>query len=175
MLSTLAEVPVSEVHKIGDKRAEALAALDITSVLDLITHYPRRYIDRTRQADVAGMRMGEESLVLARVDAVRSRRTRQGRALVELDVDDGTGSLRVTFFNQAWRAKQLPVGTEALFFGKLDSYRGKRQFTNPVVDLVGEPHGTDRAHLSDLGEDRHRRLGVRRVGGRGPAPGGRAR
>ena len=85
--------------------------------------------------------MGEESLVLARVDAVRTRRTRQGRALVELDVDDGTGALRVTFFNQAWRAKQLPVGTEALFFGKLDSYRGKRQFTNPVVDLVGNRTG----------------------------------
>ncbi len=141
MLTRLAEIPVREVHKVGDKRAEALSALDINTVLDLITHYPRRYIDRTRQAEVAGMRMGEESLVLARVDAVRTRRTRQGRALVELDVDDGTGALRVTFFNQAWRARQLPVGTEALFFGKLDSYRGKRQFTNPVVDLVGNRTG----------------------------------
>jgi ATP-dependent DNA helicase RecG len=141
MLTALADIPVREVRRVGDKRAEALAAVDITNVLDLITHYPRRYIDRTRQADVAGMRMGEESLVLARVDAVRTRRTRQGRALVELDVDDGTGALRVTFFNQAWRARQLPVGTEALFFGKLDSYRGKRQFTNPVVDLVGNRTG----------------------------------
>ncbi|HVA03494.1 MAG TPA: ATP-dependent DNA helicase RecG [Acidimicrobiales bacterium] len=141
MLTALAEIPVERVKKIGEKRAEALAAVDITNVLDLITHYPRRYIDRTRQADVAGMRMGEESLVLARVDAVRTRRTRQGRALVELDVDDGTGALRVTFFNQAWRARQLPAGTEALFFGKLDSYRGKRQFTNPVVDLVGNRTG----------------------------------
>ncbi|HLN42070.1 MAG TPA: DEAD/DEAH box helicase, partial [Acidimicrobiales bacterium] len=141
MLTRLAGIPVREVRKVGDKRAEALATIDIVTVLDLITHYPRRYIDRTRQADVAGMRMGEESLVLARVDSVRSRRTRNGRALVELEVDDGTGALRVTFFNQAWRARQLPVGTEALFFGKLDSYRGKRQFTNPVVDLVGNRTG----------------------------------
>jgi ATP-dependent DNA helicase RecG len=134
-------VAVREVKRVGDKRADALEALGITSVLDLITHYPRRYIDRTRQADVAGMRVGEESLVLARVTAVRTRRTRQGRALVELDVDDGTGTLRVTFFNQAWRGKQLPVGTEALFFGKLDTYRGRRQLTNPVVDLVGNRTG----------------------------------
>ncbi len=141
LLTRLAAIPVREVRKVGDKRAEALAAIDITTVLDLVTHYPRRYIDRTRQADVAGMRMGEESLVMARVDSVRSRRTRNGRALVELEVDDGTGALRVTFFNQAWRARQLPVGTEALFFGKLDSYRGKRQFTNPVVDLVGNRTG----------------------------------
>ena len=140
-LQRLAEIPVQEVKRIGDKRAESLAALGITSVLDLITHYPRRYIDRSRQADVVGMAVGEESLVLARVESVKSRRTRNGRALVELEVDDGTGTLRVTFFNQAWRAKQLPVGTEALFFGKLDTYRGKRQFTNPVVDLVGNRTG----------------------------------
>jgi ATP-dependent DNA helicase RecG len=140
-LHRLAEIPVREVKRIGEKRAESLATLGIGSVLDLITHYPRRYIDRSRQADVAGMTLGEESLVLARVEAVRSRRTRQGRALVELDVDDGTGRLRVSFFNQGWRAKQLPVGTEALFFGKLDTYRNKRQFTNPVVDLVGNRTG----------------------------------
>ena len=140
-LQRLAEIPVREVKRVGEKRAEALADLEIRTVLDLITHYPRRYIDRSRQADVAGMVIGQESLVLARVESVRSRRTRQGRALVELDIDDGTGRLRVTFFNQAWRAKQLPVGTEALFFGKLDTYRGKRQLTNPVVDLVGNRTG----------------------------------
>jgi ATP-dependent DNA helicase RecG len=140
-LQQLDGIPVNEIKRVGEKRAEALSAIGITTVLDLITHYPRRWIDRTRQADVVGMTMGEESLVLARVESVKSRRTRQGRALVELDVDDGTGTLRVTFFNQAWRAKQLPVGTEALFFGKLDSYRGKRQFTNPVVDLVGNRTG----------------------------------
>jgi len=53
-LQRLAEIPVQEVKRIGDKRAESLAALGITSVLDLITHYPRRYIDRSRQADVVG-------------------------------------------------------------------------------------------------------------------------
>ena len=41
------------------------------------------------------MAVGEEALVLATVAPVRARRTRQGRALVELDVDDGTGALRV--------------------------------------------------------------------------------
>src|SRR5204863_5080704 len=43
----------------------------------------------------------------------------------------------VTFFNQAWREKQLAVGTEVSLFGKLDVYRGKRQMTMPVVDVLG--------------------------------------
>jgi ATP-dependent DNA helicase RecG len=137
----LAGIPVSDIRRVGQKRAGPLGDLGITTVLDLLTHYPRRYIDRTRRADVATMRVGEESLVLATVESVRSRRTRGGRALVELDVDDGTGRLRVVFFNQAWRSKQLPAGTEALFFGKLDAYRGRRQLVNPVVDLVGNRTG----------------------------------
>ena len=41
------------------------------------------------------------------------------------------------FFNQPWRERQLAEGTEAAFFGKLDEYRGKRQLTNPVVDVLG--------------------------------------
>ena len=140
-LRRLADIPVSEVRRIGERRAGPLGELGVHSVLDLITHYPRRYIDRTHRADVAEMRVGEESLLLATVESVKTRRTRKGRPIVELDVDDGTGTLRVVFFNQAWRGKQLPAGTEALFFGKLDTYRGRRQLTNPVVDLVGNRTG----------------------------------
>src|SRR5205807_6445404 len=40
-----------------------------------------------------------------------------------------------------WRAKQLAAGREAIFFGKVESYRGRRQMTNPVVDLVGDKTG----------------------------------
>ncbi len=49
---------------------------------------------------------------------------------------DGTGRLKVVFFNQPWRAKQLEAGTEAIFFGKVTEYRGTRQMANPVVDVV---------------------------------------
>jgi len=45
------------------------------------------------------------------------------------------------FFNQPWRAKQLSAGTEAVLFGKVESYKGRRQMSNPVVDLVGDRTG----------------------------------
>jgi ATP-dependent DNA helicase RecG len=140
-LPELDELPVDRVRRIGEKRAEALGGLGIETVADLVTYYPRRYLDRTRQSEVAEARIGEEAVIVAEVVAVRYRRIRGGRALVELDVNDDTGSLRVVFFNQAWRSKQLPAGTNAIFFGKLDSYRGKRQLTNPVVDLIGNRTG----------------------------------
>ena len=125
----------------GPKKADALAEMEIHTVLDLLTHYPRRYIDRTRQAAIRDLKVGDEALVLAKVRKVQTRRTRQRRTMVEVDVFDGSSYLRCVFFNQPWRAKQLHDGIEAVFFGKVESFRGRRQMTNPVVDLVGNKTG----------------------------------
>jgi len=135
-LTQLAALDVGVLEKVTSKKRAALGSWGVDSVLDLLWCYPRRYIDRTRQADLKDLAVGDEAVVLATVLSVESRRTRQGRSLVQLEVDDGTGSMRVVFFNQAWRAKQLRAGAEALFFGKLDSFRNKAQMTNPVVDLL---------------------------------------
>ncbi len=140
-LSQLAELPVSVLEGVGPKKVEALAAMEIETVLDMLTHYPRRYLDRTQQAAIKDLKVGDEAMVLAVVKRVQSRRTRQRRSLVEVDVFDGTSYLRCTFFNQPWRAKQLREGADAVFFGKLEAYRGRRQMTNPVVDLIGNRTG----------------------------------
>ena len=140
-LPELADIPVTRINGIGPKNAEALAEMGITSILDLITHYPRRWHDRTRQSAISELRVGEEVAVVATVRTASSRRTRQGRMIAELNLFDGTSYLRCTFFNQGWRVRQLPVGIEAIFFGKVDLYKGRRQMTNPLVDLVGDRTG----------------------------------
>jgi ATP-dependent DNA helicase RecG len=128
--------PVSVLESVSERKAGRLAELGIESVLDLLTTYPRRYIDRTRQADVSDLVVGDEAAVLASVQSAHARRARTGRAVVDVVVRDGTGRLKIVFFNQPWRAKQLEAGTEAIFFGKVTEYRGGRQMANPVVDVV---------------------------------------
>jgi ATP-dependent DNA helicase RecG len=140
-LRQLAALEVGILTGVGPKKVDSLAEMDIHTVLDLLTHYPRRYIDRTQQAEIKDLKVGEEGMVLARVKRSQVRRTRQGRSLVEIDVFDGSGYLKCTFFNQPWRAKQLKEGVEGIFFGKVDQYRGRRQMTNPGVDLVGDRTG----------------------------------
>ncbi len=118
--------------------------MEIDSVFDLLTTYPRRYVDRTRRVDLSDLTVGDEVAVFGEVERVSARRTRQGRALVEVRVSDDGDSLTVVFFNQAWRERQLPIGTQALFFGKVTEYRGKRQMTNPVVDVIVGASGVER-------------------------------
>src|SRR5437868_7337181 len=140
-LKQLAELPVTKLDSVRPKTAEALDVMGIENVLDLLTHYPRRYLDRTQQATIRELKVGDEAMVLAIVKRVQSRRTRNRRALVEIDVFDGTSYLKCTFFNQPWRAKQLAAGREAIFFGRVELYKGRRQMTNPVVDLIGNKTG----------------------------------
>jgi ATP-dependent DNA helicase RecG len=137
-----------------------MEALGITTVLDLLTHYPRRYIDATRQAPVSDLVEGDRVTVLGEVVRVsqsapgygRGRGRRPGR--VEVVVSDGRDRLRVVFFNQAWRARQLAAGTAALFFGTVSSYRDALQMVNPIVDVLARP-GDDEA-TAGLAADRRR-------------------
>ena len=140
-LGKLATTPVTELRGVGAKRADALGELGIETVLDLLTHYPRDYVDRTAQVPIGSLAVDEKAMVVGEVKRSSARRARHGRTIAEIEVYDGTGYLRCTFFNQGWRAKQLPVGTTAVFFGKVDLYRGRRQMTNPVVDLIGDRTG----------------------------------
>jgi len=140
-LRELAGRPVTDLNGVGEARAKALAAVDVRSVLDLLGFYPRRYLDRSREATVAQLEPGVEGMVLVRVDRVTARRTRNRRSLVEVRVSDDTGRLRLTFFNQPWRERQLVEGMQAVVFGKADEYQGTLQMVGPVVDLVGDRTG----------------------------------
>ncbi|HUF32770.1 MAG TPA: ATP-dependent DNA helicase RecG [Acidimicrobiales bacterium] len=140
-LAQLAAIPVTELKGVGDKKAASLADQGIRTVLDLLMHYPRRYIDRTRQASIKDLAVGEEAMVLGQVRRVETRRTRARKTMVTVDVTDGSGYLKCTFFNQPWRASQLKEGTQAVLFGKVDTFGGRKQMTNPVVDLVGDRTG----------------------------------
>jgi ATP-dependent DNA helicase RecG len=140
-LADLDEIPVSRLKGVGPKKATGLETAEITTVLDLLTHYPRRYIDRTREASIADLGEGEEGMVLVTIDDVSSRRMRNRRTMVNVQVTDGSGRMTLTFFNQPWRERQLHEGMQAIVFGKMDDYRGGRQMANPIVDLIGDRTG----------------------------------
>ena len=143
-LRRLAEVPVTALKYVKEKRAASLAQMGIESVFDLITTYPRRYVDRSEQIDVSDLTLGDEVAIFAEVRRSESRRTKQGKTMVTTRVSDGTGTLSIVFFNQPWRERQLQPGVMALFFGKVGEYRGERQMSNPVVDIIVGASGEER-------------------------------
>jgi ATP-dependent DNA helicase RecG len=133
---------------VGDKTAKALAThLDLHTVGDLLYHFPRRYDERGEHTDISGLTVGEQVTVLAQVKriSVRPMRARRG-SLLEATVGDDTGGvLTCTFFNQAWRERDLRPGRWGLFAGKVTEFRGKRQLNGPDYMLLGDVDGSEAA------------------------------
>ena len=140
-LRDLDDLGLERIKGIGEKSRKALESFGIRSVLDLLETYPRRYIDRSNMATLSNMELGVDTLVMVHVIQSRSIRTKNGRVMVTVTVGDDTGKMSLTFFNQAWREKQLQPGMEVAVFGKPEMYRGYLQMTNPIVDRVGNQTG----------------------------------
>jgi ATP-dependent DNA helicase RecG len=140
-LRELAQLDVEVLKGVGEKRKQALHDFGIDNVLELLTTYPRRWVDRTSEARLSDLVPGQEALVLVEVRTVAKRPMKGGRTMVNVVVGDGTAKLTATFFNQPWRAKQLYEGLQVAMFGKADLYKGALQMTNPIVDLIGDRTG----------------------------------
>ncbi|NNE95138.1 MAG: ATP-dependent DNA helicase RecG [Acidimicrobiales bacterium] len=137
----LHEIEVEKLRGVGPKRKDALQKMDLITLGDLLTHYPRRYLDRTRQAAIADLMEGDEATIVVKVVRTDLRRLRGNRVMVTSTVTDGQSRMTLTFFNQRWRERQLQPGLEAIVFGKMENFRGRPQMTSPVVDLVGDQTG----------------------------------
>jgi len=128
---------------IGDRSAKVFeATLGIKSVGDLLRHYPRRYLVRGELTEIDSLREGDEVTILAQVHSAKSRRLfgRKGNIL-EVVVTDGNSKLALTFFNQAWREKELHPGVQALFAGKVGIFKNAKQLAHPDYQLI--PTGSD--------------------------------
>lgn len=147
-LRQLADVPVTVLAGVGEAVARDLDALGIATVFDLVTHYPRRYVDGTNMVTLDRLVEGERAAVLATVRRVAAPPSRPGRgrrapSRVEVEVTDAGGRLKVTFFNQPWRSRQLSVGTLVLCFGPVTSFRGALQMVNPTVEVLSASEESD--------------------------------
>ena len=142
------------VGVLGDRTTKVLRDLfGYTTVGDLLHHYPRRYLVRGELSNIAELNEGDEVTILAEIFSASSRRL-QGRkgSILEVIVTDGSAKLSLTFFNQAWREKELKVGKQGLFAGKVGVFNGKRQLAHPDYELIADGNDVDAAVESFAGK-----------------------
>lgn len=135
------------VGVLGDRTTKVLRDLfGYTTVGDLLHHYPRRYLVRGELSNISELNEGDEVTILAEIFSASSRRL-QGRkgSILEVIVTDGSAKLSLTFFNQAWREKELKVGKQGLFAGKVGVFNGKRQLSHPDYELIADGNDVDAA------------------------------
>lgn len=135
----MANLETKLIDVIGDRSAKVVASeLGYKTVGDFLHHYPRRYVRRGELTNISELREGEEATVLAKVHSVKSRRmANRKQVIVEVIIEDNNREkMSLTFFNQAWREKEMRIGRQGLFAGKIGTFKGSRQLAHPELEWL---------------------------------------
>ncbi len=125
---------VTSIKGVSSARAQALAKLGIRTVRDLLTHFPRRYLDLSRVCTISQAPIASVCTIACVIDRVTPKRTRTRLSIVELDVRDATGVMTVTFFHMPWLAKRFKPGMKLAISGKVADGYDFKQMTNPYFE-----------------------------------------
>ena len=129
---------VSMLKGIGEQRERKLQKLGISTIEDLLTHYPREYKDRSEILKIADLPMDEPSTFLVQVKE-EGQNSRHGRLVyTRMKVYDETGSVGVLWYNQPYMKNSLKIGEWYLFSGKLQKKYGRKEILSPEVERIGE-------------------------------------
>ena len=130
---------VTVLDGVGPKNAEKLARLGIETLRDMLYHFPRRYDDYTQLKTINRLNFGEEVTVIGTVQSVKIRPTRKVKTkIAEVIINDGSGALRINWFNQPWLKDTFKPGVPIAVSGKIDQYLGRLLMTNPEWEVLDE-------------------------------------
>ena len=133
---------VKYIKGVGPNRVKLLNKLNIFTLKDLITYYPRAYEDRSKPKNIAECIDGEEVLIevvaCGRVSEVRLK----GKTMQKLVVRDESGTANITWFNQSYLKNKFEVGKKYQFYGKISNLFGKISMSSPVFDEDGKNTNT---------------------------------
>ena len=145
---SLAPLPLSSkvtvLRGLGPARAAALQEAGMDTLRDLLWNLPYRYVDRGSlkplgSLDLRGLEVQDPGLVtvMGTIQDLRQSTTHvQRMALTEVLLADGTGTLRLLWFNQPYLGRTFKVGDRLLVFGTLFSGRHGLEMRGPQFELL---------------------------------------
>ena len=135
---------VKFVKGVGPNRVKLLNKLNIFTLEDLITYFPREYEDRSKPKKIAETENGEECLIEGIVTSrIREIRThKKNMTIYKLIVRDETDSCELIWYNQSYLKKMFKIGETYKFYGKINKKIGMTEMLSPVYELEGNNKNT---------------------------------
>lgn len=133
---------VQYVKNVGPTRVKLLNKLNIFTLNDLITYFPRNYEDRGIAKKLADCNDGEEVLIKAIAITKVNERFAGRLKIYTLVVRDGQTPCTVTWYNQSYLKSIFKIGHSYNFYGKIETKLGKYEMKSPIFDESGENKNT---------------------------------
>ena len=131
------DAKLTVLQGVGPRHAETLAKLGLQTLGDMLYYFPRRYDDYSQLKPIKDLFYSEQVTVIGTIQSVHTRPIRGGKAtIIEVIISDGTGGLRLSFFNQPWLANRFKTGDAISVSGKIDQYLGRLVMNSPDWESV---------------------------------------
>ena len=132
--------PLTAVPMLKAEDAKRLEKLGLSTLGDLIQHFPHRHIDRSSIKTIADLKPGEEATIVANVMQVENRRVTQGRMVItEAALADKTGYIRAVWFNQPFLQQSLTNKRRVTVAGKVEVSRSGLELRSPEYEFAESP------------------------------------
>ncbi len=131
------DTPLTELKGVGPAVAAKFAQLGLATISDLIDYYPRRYDDYSAVTPIAQLKPGAVTIEAVIKQAV-GRYVRRGMHITEAVASDDSGSVRLVWFNQPYRAAALKTNQPYYISGQFELSHQHLQIMNPSTELVSE-------------------------------------
>jgi ATP-dependent DNA helicase RecG len=133
--------PLTVLQGVGPKHAQTLESLGLRTLGDMLYYFPFRYEDYSQLKPIRSLWYGEQVTVIGTIQSVNTRQIHGGaRSVVEAILGDGTGNLRLTWFNQPWLANRLKEGQQISVSGKVEQYLGRLVMQQPDWEALEMEH-----------------------------------
>ena len=129
--------PLSSIHGIGPRFLTRLNKLRLFTVRDLLWHFPTRYEDWSRIANIAELGTSDHVTVRGVVQEIKNIRTwRKRMVITEALIGDESGTIKAIWFNQPYIGNALTKGAIANFAGKVAQRKNETYLSNPTYEVV---------------------------------------
>ena len=147
-LPDLRSRPVTELPGVGPRIQAALKELGVTSLADMISHYPSRHEDLSNVKKISDLRVGERATVVARVVSTRpvGRPVRGRSPGFSAQLYDGTGYLPATVWGRGWLLNQLLPDTRVVVSGEVQRRYGIQIVAKSIEVIEDDPDGENGPH-----------------------------
>jgi len=123
---------------------KALNKLKLFSVTDLLFHFPVRYNDTSEAKQISELIPGEVATVFGKVSKLKTKKSFRSKIpMAEGEIEDLSGKIKITWFNQAYLAKMLHDGENAKLTGHVTKGKYGLYLANPEFEKTPDIDSPD--------------------------------
>lgn len=129
---------LDKIAGIGPSYQKTLGRLDLTTIHDLIHHYPSRYLDYRVPTPIDKLMVKKDVSFTATIGEPKRFTTKSGKLIIQAIAVDPTGKIKLTWFNNSFISRVIIPGEKYLIAGKTSFWADQLTLIAPIIEPAGK-------------------------------------